>query len=343
MPPYVSIILPTYNRASFLPRAFESIRNQEFSDWELIVVDDGSIDNSAAMIDELRSHFSQPVKYVYQDNQGAAGARNTGLILAVGKYIAFFDSDDEWLPHHLKRCVHALETNPEVDWVYGACRIVDERTRCISEESTFYSGGLPRPFLSLSAQCSGELLVIEDSLALETAISVGLMCGLQCSVLRAQTLQFVRIPPFRIGEDQVLSILFLLRGSKLAYFNDIHAIYYVHDDNTAVVRAALDPVKATSVLRELICALESLTNTPELPLRGSNALRKRLNNEYFWHLGYASLWNHGRQKEAFAAYRSGLRYWPWDWRCWKTYGTSALKYWCSHLISIGALRSRLAL
>ncbi len=121
-PPTVSIILPTYNRAPFLTEAIRSIREQEFADWELIIVDDGSTDESPQLIERLIADIHQPVHYVRQENKGAYGARNTGLDHATGKYVAFFDSDDQWLPHHLGDCVGALAANPAVDWVYGACR-----------------------------------------------------------------------------------------------------------------------------------------------------------------------------------------------------------------------------
>src|SRR3712207_6270965 len=97
--PTVSIILPTYNRAKFLPQAFGSIRSQTWTDWELIIVDDGSTDETPEFLKELTANFQQPVRYICQENQGAYGARNTGLDHAIGKYIAFFDSDDLWLPH----------------------------------------------------------------------------------------------------------------------------------------------------------------------------------------------------------------------------------------------------
>src|SRR5438105_77041 len=103
--PAVSIILPTYNRAKFLPGALASIRAQQFTDWELIVVDDGSSDDTAAVIQELGSGIAQPVRYHRQENQGPYAARNTGLDHAAGEFVAFYDSDDLWLPHHLHDCV----------------------------------------------------------------------------------------------------------------------------------------------------------------------------------------------------------------------------------------------
>ena len=110
MPPIgaatVSVILPTYNRAQFLPAAFASIANQTFTDWELVIVDDGSTDNTPDVVRAFET--SKPVRCVRQDNRGAYAARNRGLDEASGTYVAFFDSDDLWLPHHLQRCVQAL-------------------------------------------------------------------------------------------------------------------------------------------------------------------------------------------------------------------------------------------
>ena len=105
----VSIIMPTLNRADTIKRAIRSVQTQTFTDWELIVVDDGSTDNTAALIEGCDPRL----KLIRQENQGTAGARNTGLCASSGSYIAFLDSDDEWLSHHLELCVSFLETFPE--------------------------------------------------------------------------------------------------------------------------------------------------------------------------------------------------------------------------------------
>src|SRR6186997_2162819 len=112
----VSIVLPTFNRESFLAQAFSSIAAQEYPHWELIVVDDGSTDGTAAEVQRLIPTMPGPVKYVRQDNRGAYGARNTGCRHATGDYISFFDSDDLWFPHHLRRCVEALDAHADLDW-----------------------------------------------------------------------------------------------------------------------------------------------------------------------------------------------------------------------------------
>jgi glycosyltransferase involved in cell wall biosynthesis len=107
--PCVSIIVPTYNRRETIERCLTSIRAQRFEDWELLVVDDGSEDGTAALIEG----FDPRMRVVRQANQGITGARNRGLREARGEYLAFLDSDDEWLPHHLELTVAYLRAHPD--------------------------------------------------------------------------------------------------------------------------------------------------------------------------------------------------------------------------------------
>jgi len=115
--PKVSIILPSFNRAHLLPRAIKSILSQTFQDFELIIVDDGSSDNTEEVI---KSFKDNRIIYIRHDkNKGANAARNTGLQVAGGEYIAFQDSDDEWLPEKLEKQIKVFETAPsEVGIVY---------------------------------------------------------------------------------------------------------------------------------------------------------------------------------------------------------------------------------
>ena len=163
-PPAVSILLPTYNRAGFLPQAFEAIRGQRFTDWELVIIDDGSNDDTAEVVRKGTADWIQPVRYVRQENQGVAGARNAALDLAGGDFVAFFDSDDVWLPHHLSDCVAALQANPEVDWVYGASRVVDFASGRVINDNSFYLDGAPRPFLGLRHTVKDRLHLITDEI-----------------------------------------------------------------------------------------------------------------------------------------------------------------------------------
>lgn len=123
----VSIIIPTYNRAHLLPRAICSVLKQSFHDWELIIVDDGSTDDT----EEVVRDFSDPrVRYIRHDtNRGAPAARNTGIRAARGRYIAFLDSDDEWLPEKLEKQLKIFETSDaDVGAVYTGAIFVEEES-----------------------------------------------------------------------------------------------------------------------------------------------------------------------------------------------------------------------
>lgn len=108
IPPQVSVIIPVYNRAAFVLEAVDSVLKQTLQDFELIVIDDGSTDGTA----EALKRFEDRLFYRYQDNQGVSGARNLGLQMARGKWIAFLDSDDLWLPEKLETQVRFFSENP---------------------------------------------------------------------------------------------------------------------------------------------------------------------------------------------------------------------------------------
>ena len=125
--PTVSIIIPTYNREHLLSRAIQSVLNQTYQDFELIIVDDGSTDDTGEVVKNFNCEI---IKYIRHDkNRGLAAARNTGIRIARGDYIAFQDSDDEWMPEKLEKQIRAFETaSPAVGIVYtGRYRIINDK------------------------------------------------------------------------------------------------------------------------------------------------------------------------------------------------------------------------
>ncbi len=112
--PTVSIILPAYNSATFLQTTLNSIFSQDYSDFEIIIVDDGSTDTTAQIADQQEKR----VRLIQQKNQGISEARNTGLKAARGRYIAFIDHDDFWHPKKLSAQVSVLE---KMDEMTGVC------------------------------------------------------------------------------------------------------------------------------------------------------------------------------------------------------------------------------
>ncbi|HEY9644827.1 MAG TPA: glycosyltransferase family A protein [Chroococcidiopsis sp.] len=114
----VSVIIPVYNREAYVGDAIRSVLGQTVPPAEVIVVDDGSSDRSA----EIIQSFGPPVRYVAQANSGAAVARNRGVDLATGELLAFLDSDDRWQPDKLERQLAALQAQPELAMVFGHVR-----------------------------------------------------------------------------------------------------------------------------------------------------------------------------------------------------------------------------
>jgi glycosyltransferase involved in cell wall biosynthesis len=116
----VSVIIPTYNRAHIIGRAIESVLKQTHTNFELIIIDDGSTDNTAEVV---KSFDDERIKYIkHERNKGVATARNTGIGVSGGSYIAFQDSDDEWLPQKLEKQMAAFKNaSPKTGIVYSGC------------------------------------------------------------------------------------------------------------------------------------------------------------------------------------------------------------------------------
>lgn len=323
----VSIVLPTWNRARFLPEAFASIAAQTHLDWELIVVDDGSTDDTGEIIKKWRGAYGQSIRCLHQENRGAYAARNTGLDAAQGDFVAFFDSDDCWWPHHLERCVAGLQAHPEIDWVYGACRVVRYSTNEVLEPSTFQVRGRPRPFLALHAKVADGLHLIDDPTACACMLEFGLFCGLQNSVFRRNVFANER---FHVAypneaEDQLFVVRVLKNGHRLAYFDDVHVDYHIHEENSSGAAEHQPAERKLRLYEASMRGYEDLMRDLPLDARETRVLKRRLSRELFWIMGYSLCWSQGNRARALEFYRKGLRYWPWDPWYWKTYLLARLR------------------
>src|SRR5918993_3371746 len=111
--PLVTVVIPCYNQAHFLGEAIESVLSQSYPNFEVVVVDDGSTDDTS----EVASRYPQKVRLIRQENRGLAGARNTGIGHARGEYLVFLDADDRLLPEALEAGGRELEAHPECAFV----------------------------------------------------------------------------------------------------------------------------------------------------------------------------------------------------------------------------------
>ena len=116
MDPLISVIVVTYNRAHFLKDALDSIQRQTFRDYEIILVDDGSTDNTKEIAEKY-----EEIRYIYQEHGGISKARNTGVKAARGQWIAFLDSDDLWKEEKLQKQVDYITVHPDCRIVYTRC------------------------------------------------------------------------------------------------------------------------------------------------------------------------------------------------------------------------------
>jgi len=119
--PIVSVVIPAFNSAKYLPDALESVIDQNCRDVEIIVVDDGSTDDTRKILEE---HPSRPT-YLYQQNGGPSKARNLGIRASKAKYIAFLDADDIWLPHKLDYQLELIESDPRLGLVFSDVKFFD--------------------------------------------------------------------------------------------------------------------------------------------------------------------------------------------------------------------------
>ena len=135
---FFSIIVPAYNRASFLEKSLQSVLNQTYPHYELIIVDDGSKDNSGQIVKNLiAQHPEKNIQYYYKENGERGAARNHGAEKASGEILTFFDSDDLLYPNHLSEANLLLNTQPDALWFHLGYDIKNENLEFLSKGTVF--------------------------------------------------------------------------------------------------------------------------------------------------------------------------------------------------------------
>lgn len=138
MPPTISVIIPVYNAMAFLPEALNSVLTQTFTDFEAIIVNDGSQDN---IVEWAKTLSDARVKLISQENQGVSQARNAGILSSRGDYIAFLDADDIWEPEKLASQIVAFKESPELGLVDTWIAFVDEQNNVLFSAGQSYQAG----------------------------------------------------------------------------------------------------------------------------------------------------------------------------------------------------------
>lgn len=168
--PALSVVIPTYNRAAYLPSAVGSALEQVGVDTEVIVVDDGSTDDTAAVVAARAPRWGPRFRCLRQENAERGAARNQGLRHSRGEFVAFLDSDDVWRSDHAARCVRALEAHPEAVAAYSEYGVIDSEGRVIHE---IVSRPPVRGDAFLQALCLKRLIIHPTEVVLRRAAVAG--------------------------------------------------------------------------------------------------------------------------------------------------------------------------
>ena len=299
----VSIILPTYNREKFLTTAFESIKSQSFKNWELIIIDDGSTDNTRALVSAFQNEVTQSVIYRYQANSGAYKARAVGIAMARGELITFFDSDDLWIPNHLEHAVGCLDKYPEVDWLaVRGCHITNPTNQVDCNAQTM--SPIPDALLKLESKWDADLQIFKSENLAKTLIEAGHGFGFPLSIMRKSVFEAVELKTnVRNGEDRMFLLRTIKAGFTLAVLHRMHYIFVKHAGNSSAASVDMNWSGKQRVYQAVISGYAGLLADLDLTVEETKAIKKRIAEDLFWKIGYHLHWNAGRIQEAFRFFK----------------------------------------
>lgn len=248
LPIQFSVIVPNYNNGATLARAIESILAQDYPAHEIIVIDDGSGDDSAAVV----ASFGPRVRYIFQENAGVSAARNHGARVATGNWLAFLDADDIYLPGRLSTHASWLAREPELDFLFG-----DQAQRSPDDQHQLFA---------ISASAAGRAFVARQpgthELALEpddfeVLIADGFSEIRTLSIPRATFIALDGFPlEHKVGEDLHFFIRLFARSRRGGVVNSPLAVYYIYGGSAL----RKDPISAQ---RGFVAALVSLRGEME--------------------------------------------------------------------------------
>lgn len=183
----VTVVIPNYNYGPFIAETLHSVLKQTYQDFEVIVIDDGSKDQSCQIVEDLKLQFKGRLRLIRQKNQGVAVARNTGITAAQGEFIAFLDADDIWLESTLATTMKFLQDNSNYGMVYGNTEFFESKTGKILGRN--HGEGSPK--IPYTGKCVEKLFVRGNFIPLMTVL------------IRKSIFTYVGLfdPQFRVGED----------------------------------------------------------------------------------------------------------------------------------------------
>lgn len=248
--PFFSIIIPTYNRANMLSGAIESVLNQTFDDWELIVVDDGSTDATKQLVASYIGKDKR-IKYIHQENAERSAARNNGITNALGNFICFLDSDDEFAEDHLSGLKSFIDSHPNKnDSIFSVYSTIIDEAGIQLAKTTIETGENDLETVVLNTITPGQLCVPRN-----------LMTNTKFN------------EKIKISEDTELLYRLVLKNRMFVV--DQHTLIYVkHDDNS------VNPMKYNAY-KERLETLKLIFSYPKSNMIRRQIKRKLLSDCFF--------------------------------------------------------------
>jgi glycosyltransferase involved in cell wall biosynthesis len=264
--PAVSIIIPTFNRADLLARAVESVAAQTYSDWELIVVDDGSTDETARRVLGFADRWGDRFQFIRQPHVGCCAARNRGIEAARGRFVCFLDSDDEFRPAKLERQLRLFSFCPHLGFVYSDCAYVDSEGR--SGESVF-DDFAPHARAVSGVEVAPGLYVCEDDL-FDHLLRDYFICTIVSMVRREVLGEDIRFTDDPVYAEEWLFHLRIARRCDAGFVDEPLSLHH----HTAGSLARTDAARNFEGRRRLLYAM--LRELPDLSPRHNAVVRRHL-------------------------------------------------------------------
>lgn len=294
----VSIIMPAFNSENTIVKSIESILSQNFKNFELIVVDDGSTDSTFKIVSDFASVHDN-INVIYNTGlKGPSGARNTGLKYASGKYISFLDSDDLWFPNHLQEGVSFLEDNIGIDIVYFNFEVIEyDSQKKIGDWFTSHN-----TFANLNSKDLYDGYKIIKGNIFIALIEESFM-HLQSSVIRNSSNLILFDEKVKRSEDRDFFIrCFKDLNFKFAFKNVLTGIYFRH----TISLTSNSVQNSIMTLNDHVYLFQKYLNNYEISLTEKEVISKKIYNRQL-ELSY----NYRNMNNSYLALRSlmkGLRY-----------------------------------
>lgn len=287
--PRVSVVIPTYNHAAFIGTALSSVRAQSFADWEVLIINNHSTDDTARIIDEFRDARIRRIDFA---NQGVIGAsRNVGIREACGEFVAFLDSDDQWLPDKLMRTLARMEQGADLV--------------CHAEQWT--GAGIERAVrYGPIARASYDQLLFAGNCLSTSATTVRTAALRACGGFRESA-------TFVTAEDYDLWLRLARDGVRFDFIDAVLGKYVLHADNQIrAIHRNTDAV--TAVVEDHFAALApSQRDVRRMQRRRAGVL----------YGGARGLHDSHQRAAAFALYSASWKRWPWSWKLYAGMLTNA--------------------